>query len=262
MTRGRQLSLLPLQTYPQGKRAGVGHKQPLGTTTAPRSPSKVSIEPQNGHLTPPPPQERDGKKEWGGMRGVKVVAFMDVYTKSMCNTRELLVDILQEYPDDVEYTYIPSCVVLSRCAGCCNDEALECVPTETRNITMEVLRVKQRISQHKFPMSFTEHIKCECRSPVHYSSVFAEIPKRAKVKKEGEKEAEAPGTAPSVVPPCLCASPLFASCLRELCRGSMSVLHIPAPLCPQPPSSSLCLRSLLWGSLRVEPEQCHVAHQR
>ncbi|XP_076837486.1 vascular endothelial growth factor A-A isoform X1 [Brachyhypopomus gauderio] len=99
----------------------------------------------------------------GGKSKNDVVAFMDVYTKSMCNTRELLVDILQEYPDDVEYTYIPSCVVLSRCAGCCNDEALECVPTETRNITMEVLRVKQRVSQHKFPLSFTEHTKCECR---------------------------------------------------------------------------------------------------
>lgn len=67
-----------------------------------------------------------------------VIPFLDVYTKSACKTRELLVDIIQEYPDEIEHTYIPSCVVLMRCAGCCNDEALECVPTETRNVTMEV----------------------------------------------------------------------------------------------------------------------------
>lgn len=71
-----------------------------------------------------------------------VIPFMDVYKKSACKTREVLVDIIQEYPDEIEHTYIPSCVVLTRCAGCCNDEALECVPTETRNVTMEVRPVQ------------------------------------------------------------------------------------------------------------------------
>ncbi|XP_017576134.1 vascular endothelial growth factor A-A isoform X1 [Pygocentrus nattereri] len=99
----------------------------------------------------------------GGKGRNEVIAFMDVYTKSQCNTREVLVDILQEYPDEIESTYIPSCVVLNRCAGCCNDEALECAPTETRNVTMEVLRVKQNVSQHKYQLSFTEHTKCICR---------------------------------------------------------------------------------------------------
>ncbi|XP_056141724.1 vascular endothelial growth factor A-A isoform X2 [Lampris incognitus] len=93
----------------------------------------------------------------------EVVPFMDVYNKSMCQSREVLVDIYQEYPDEIEHTYIPSCVVLNRCAGCCNDEALECVPTDTRNVTMEVIRVRQKVSQHTFQLSFTEHRKCECR---------------------------------------------------------------------------------------------------
>lgn len=99
----------------------------------------------------------------GGKSKNDVIPFMDVYKKSACKTREVLVDIIQEYPDEIEHTYIPSCVVLTRCAGCCNDEALECVPTETRNVTMEVLRVKQRVSQHNFQLSFTEHTRCECR---------------------------------------------------------------------------------------------------
>ncbi|KAG7469945.1 hypothetical protein MATL_G00134220 [Megalops atlanticus] len=93
----------------------------------------------------------------------EVVPFLDVYNKSSCQTREVLVDIYQEYPEEIEHTFIPSCVVLRRCAGCCNDEAFECVPTETRNITMLVKRIRQRVAQHDFQLSFTEHKACECR---------------------------------------------------------------------------------------------------
>ena len=67
-----------------------------------------------------------------------VILLTEVITKSMCQPRELLVDIFQEYPEDTEHTFIPSCVVLNRCGGCCNDEAMECVPTETRNVTLQV----------------------------------------------------------------------------------------------------------------------------
>ena len=69
---------------------------------------------------------------------VAVVSFMQVFNKSRCQTREVLVDIYKEYPDRIEHTYIPACVILKRCSGCCNDEAMECVPTRTRNVTMEV----------------------------------------------------------------------------------------------------------------------------
>lgn len=67
-----------------------------------------------------------------------VIPFNDVFSKSICQPREVLVDIFQEYPEDTEHTYIPSCVVLNRCGGCCSDEAMECVPTETHNVTLQV----------------------------------------------------------------------------------------------------------------------------
>ncbi|XP_048882039.1 vascular endothelial growth factor A-A isoform X1 [Brienomyrus brachyistius] len=102
------------------------------------------------------PKDREKSKN-------EVVPFMDVFNKSLCQPREVLVDIFQEYPDETEVTYIPSCVALIRCGGCCNDEAMECVPTETFNTTMEVIRIKQRVQQQKFLRSFTEHRKCECR---------------------------------------------------------------------------------------------------
>ncbi|XP_062843829.1 vascular endothelial growth factor A-A isoform X2 [Trichomycterus rosablanca] len=101
------------------------------------------------------PKEEKSKNE--------VVQFMEVYKKSSCNPRELLVDVQREYPHDTHCTYIPSCVVLQRCAGCCNDEALECVPTQTRNVTLEVYRVRPEIAEHKIQLSFTEHTQCDCR---------------------------------------------------------------------------------------------------
>uniref|UniRef100_A0A8C9RJ26 Vascular endothelial growth factor Aa n=1 Tax=Scleropages formosus TaxID=113540 RepID=A0A8C9RJ26_SCLFO len=91
-----------------------------------------------------------------------LVPFMDVYNKSRCRPREVLVDIFHEYPEEIEHTYIPSCVVLTRCGGCCNDDALECIPTDTYNTTLEVIRIKQRVTQHNFLLSFTEHRRCEC----------------------------------------------------------------------------------------------------
>ncbi|XP_045917278.1 vascular endothelial growth factor Ab isoform X4 [Micropterus dolomieu] len=88
---------------------------------------------------------------------------MEVYNKSLCQPRELLVEILQEYPEEVEHIFIPSCVVLMRCAGCCNDEMLQCMPTSSYNITMEIKRIKLLKQQSDIFMSFTEHSACECR---------------------------------------------------------------------------------------------------
>uniref|UniRef100_Q00731-4 Isoform VEGF-4 of Vascular endothelial growth factor A, long form n=1 Tax=Mus musculus TaxID=10090 RepID=Q00731-4 len=74
----------------------------------------------------------------GEQKSHEVIKFMDVYQRSYCRPIETLVDIFQEYPDEIEYIFKPSCVPLMRCAGCCNDEALECVPTSESNITMQV----------------------------------------------------------------------------------------------------------------------------
>uniref|UniRef100_A0A671SWA8 Vascular endothelial growth factor A-A-like n=1 Tax=Sinocyclocheilus anshuiensis TaxID=1608454 RepID=A0A671SWA8_9TELE len=93
-----------------------------------------------------------------------VVPFMEVYNKSLCRPREVLVEIQQEYPDDTEHIFIPSCVVLTRCAGCCNDEMMECTPIITYNITLEIKRVKPLRNQVDFFMSFAEHGECQCRS--------------------------------------------------------------------------------------------------
>lgn len=66
------------------------------------------------------------------------MALHEVWAKSMCQPMEQLVDVEQEYPGEVEYFYMPACVPLRRCNGCCSDENLECQPTLERNVTLQV----------------------------------------------------------------------------------------------------------------------------
>lgn len=67
-----------------------------------------------------------------------VLMFQEVWGRSFCRTIEKLVEVVQEYPTEVEHIYSPACVPLIRCAGCCGDENLECHPTQTTNVTMQV----------------------------------------------------------------------------------------------------------------------------
>ncbi|MCI4382686.1 hypothetical protein PGIGA_G00017660 [Pangasianodon gigas] len=94
----------------------------------------------------------------------KVILFQEVWGRSFCRTIETLVDVVQEYPGEVEHMYSPSCVPLVRCAGCCGDENLECHPTLTSNVTMQLLKLKPAEQKQEYvEMTFVEHKSCECR---------------------------------------------------------------------------------------------------
>lgn len=67
-----------------------------------------------------------------------VIGFQEVLVKSMCQPMEQLVDVEHSFPEEVEYIYIPACVSLWRCSGCCGDENMQCHPTLERNITLPV----------------------------------------------------------------------------------------------------------------------------
>ncbi|KAL7388733.1 hypothetical protein ABVT39_019705 [Epinephelus coioides] len=93
----------------------------------------------------------------------KVMAFQEVWAKSLCRPMEQLVDVEQEYPGEVEFIYMPACVPLWRCSGCCGDENLECQATLERNITLQVMRLHPMLSMHHMELTFVEHQRCECR---------------------------------------------------------------------------------------------------
>ncbi|XP_020352465.1 vascular endothelial growth factor A isoform X3 [Oncorhynchus kisutch] len=94
----------------------------------------------------------------------RVMLFREVLGRSLCRSMERLVEVEQEYPGGVEYIFSPACVPLWRCAGCCGDENLECHPTLTRNVTMQLMRITPtERTGHYVELTFVEHQTCECR---------------------------------------------------------------------------------------------------
>uniref|UniRef100_A0A8C0QSD6 Placental growth factor n=1 Tax=Chelonoidis abingdonii TaxID=106734 RepID=A0A8C0QSD6_CHEAB len=92
-----------------------------------------------------------------------VLPFQEVWGRSFCRPLEMLVDIVSEYPSEVEHMFSPSCISLQRCTGCCGDETLQCVPVETANVTMQLLKMKPVGQVPYVELSFTEHRQCACR---------------------------------------------------------------------------------------------------
>ncbi|NXP08082.1 PLGF factor, partial [Thinocorus orbignyianus] len=91
-----------------------------------------------------------------------VLTFREIWNRSFCRPLEQLVDVITEFPNEVEYIFRPSCISLQRCGGCCGDEGLRCVPVETSTVTMQLLKIKPNGEAPYVEMTFTEHKKCEC----------------------------------------------------------------------------------------------------
>ncbi|MEQ2294595.1 hypothetical protein AMECASPLE_005471 [Ameca splendens] len=118
-----------------------------------------------------------------GNKSPKAMRFMEVQIKSMCRPIEQLVNVEGEFPDGVEHIYIPSCVPLFRCSGCCTDEAKECYPTNKRNITLEVNRSSLYVN-----LTFVEHQECGERLKEKYqNNTRRDRPPRRNRRKDKQK---------------------------------------------------------------------------
>lgn len=49
--------------------------------------------------------------------------------RTSCQPREVCVEVTKEYPESTSQFYLPRCVALHRCGGCCNNEAYYCANT-------------------------------------------------------------------------------------------------------------------------------------
>uniref|UniRef100_A0AAA9SM36 Placental growth factor n=1 Tax=Bos taurus TaxID=9913 RepID=A0AAA9SM36_BOVIN len=92
-----------------------------------------------------------------------LVPFQQVWSRSYCRPVERLVDIVSEYPSEMEHLFSPSCVSLMRCTGCCSDESMHCVPLETANVTMQLMKYRSLDQPFFVEMSFSQHVRCECK---------------------------------------------------------------------------------------------------
>ncbi|XP_038621900.1 placenta growth factor isoform X2 [Tachyglossus aculeatus] len=116
-----------------------------------------------GLALPTPPPQWDQLSGNSSTSEGEVLPFQEVWGRSFCRALEKLVEIVAEYPGEVEHVFSPSCVSLRRCTGCCGDESLQCVPVETANVTMQLLKIKSEEQTSYMELTFTEHVRCECR---------------------------------------------------------------------------------------------------
>uniref|UniRef100_A0A6I8N7S8 Vascular endothelial growth factor B n=1 Tax=Ornithorhynchus anatinus TaxID=9258 RepID=A0A6I8N7S8_ORNAN len=160
-------------------------------TPAPRGPSPspgpargISAVEEGSEVDGPSPRGAPGE---GAAREGGVLPFQEVWGRSFCRSLEKLVEIVAEYPGEVEHMFSPSCVSLRRCTGCCGDESLRCVPVETANVTMQLLKIKSEEQTSYMELTFTEHVRCECRPRREKMK-----PERRRSKDRGKRKRERP----------------------------------------------------------------------
>ncbi|XP_060538339.1 vascular endothelial growth factor B [Pantherophis guttatus] len=110
-----------------------------------------------------PSSERKGVEFEKMLPTTEVIHFLEVYNRSVCQPKEMMVSVTAEHPSLDNHIMIPSCVALRRCTGCCSDDSLDCVPNRSREVILEVM-ASLFPNRYITQLTFEEHLECTCRS--------------------------------------------------------------------------------------------------
>uniref|UniRef100_A0A3B3SCW9 Vascular endothelial growth factor C-like n=1 Tax=Paramormyrops kingsleyae TaxID=1676925 RepID=A0A3B3SCW9_9TELE len=92
-------------------------------------------------------------------------SWLPVIVKEMqltaCQPREVCVEVAKEYVESTSHFFVPRCVSVHRCGGCCYNEGQECTNTSYTLNGKSIIKT-----------TFVNHTSCECqpKSPLHVIS--------------------------------------------------------------------------------------------
>uniref|UniRef100_A0A3Q4B6Q7 Platelet-derived growth factor (PDGF) family profile domain-containing protein n=1 Tax=Mola mola TaxID=94237 RepID=A0A3Q4B6Q7_MOLML len=85
--------------------------------------------------------------------------------RTSCQPREVCVEVATEHPESTSQIYLPRCVALHRCGGCCNTESSNCTNTSHALVNKTLMKLSPSMLYHIPVMAtFVNHTSCECLS--------------------------------------------------------------------------------------------------
>ncbi|XP_030264945.1 vascular endothelial growth factor C-like [Sparus aurata] len=113
-----------------------------------------------------------GGREEGAYRVDGTLAvILEEIQRTSCQPREVCVEVAKEYPESTSQFYLPRCVALHRCGGCCNNEAYYCTNTSHSlvNKTLMELSPPPKLDRSVVMVTFVNHTSCDClpKRPLH-----------------------------------------------------------------------------------------------
>uniref|UniRef100_A0A667X214 Platelet-derived growth factor (PDGF) family profile domain-containing protein n=1 Tax=Myripristis murdjan TaxID=586833 RepID=A0A667X214_9TELE len=122
------------------------------------SSSSSSSSPSSTSSSFPPPHHSNDDDLWEEIQ------------QTACRPREVCVEVAKEYPEATSQFYLPRCVSLHRCGGCCNNEAFYCTNTSHTLVNKTLMELSPpRMDRTVVMVTFVNHTSCECLSkrPLH-----------------------------------------------------------------------------------------------
>ncbi|KAM4601863.1 vascular endothelial growth factor C-like isoform 1-T2 [Polymixia lowei] len=125
----------------------------------------------------PPPYHSSDENLWGRPReGALYKAdgafevILEEIQRTMCRPREVCVEVAKEYPESTSQFYLPRCVSLHRCGGCCQHEAVYCTNTSHTLVNKTLVELSPPRDRSVVMTTFVNHTSCDCvpKRPLHY----------------------------------------------------------------------------------------------
>lgn len=85
--------------------------------------------------------------------------------RTVCSPREVCLEVSKEFPDSTNRFYLPRCIAVHRCGGCCPNEAFQCTNTSYSLVNKTLIELSPPLMERTVVMvTVVNHTSCECQS--------------------------------------------------------------------------------------------------